>query len=194
MGVRLRLAGVAFATFALVTACGSGGGGENKVASISDPAKPSNQQQAGDDKAGDEQKMRDFTKCMREHGIDMPEPKTGPGGGAMIELHGEPGDEEKMKAADEACKPLLPNGGVPPKLDAAQLDKLREQAKCMREHGVNMPDPDPNNPGIRIEGTGDPEKDKAAFEACMGKDGGISIDGKDSGGDSGPGLSTGGGK
>jgi hypothetical protein len=194
MSVRLRLVGLAFATFALVTACGNGGGTGSKVASISDPAKPSNQQQAGDNK-DDEQKMRDFTKCMRDHGIDMPEPKTGAGGGAMIELNGGPGDEEKMKAADEACKHLLPNGGVPPKLDAAQLDKMREQAKCMREHGVNMPDPDPNNPGMRIEGSGDPEKDKAAFEACMGKDGGMHMETKgDGGGDSGPSTGTGGGK
>lgn len=180
MSVRLRLVGLAVATFALVTACGSGAGNGSKVASISDPAKPSEQQQAGD--KGDEQKMRDFTKCMRDHGVDMPEPKTGPGGGAMIELNGGPGDEAKMKAADEACKHLLPNGGQPPKLDAAQLDKMREQAKCMREHGVNMPDPDPNNPGIRIEGSGDPEKDKKAFEECMGKDGGVTIEQGDSGG------------
>jgi len=125
----------------------------------------------------------------------MPEPKTGPGGGAMIEMHGDAGDEAKVKAADEACKHLLPNGGVPPKLDAAQLDKLRQQATCMREHGVNMPDPDPNNPGIKIEGSGDPEKDKAASEACMGKDGGFSMEQKnDGGGNSGPSTNTGGGK
>ena len=194
MSVRWRLIALTAATFALVSACGNGGGG-NKVASLSDPAKPSDQQQASDKGSGDdEQKMRDFTKCMRDHGVDMPEPKSGPGGGVSIEMNGGPGDEAKMKAADEACKSLLPNGGVPPKLDAAQLDKMREQAKCMREHGVNMPDPDPNNPGIKIEGSGDPEKDKAAFEACMGGDGGVSIQKGEGGDGSGPSNSTGGGK
>jgi hypothetical protein len=192
MRVRWRLIALTAATFALVTACG-GGGGANKVASLSDPPKPSDQQQASDKgSAGDEQKMRDFTKCMREHGVDMPEPKTGPDGGAMIEMHGSPGNEEQMKAADQACKHLLPNGGVPPKLDAKQLDELRAQAKCMREHGVNMPDPDPNNPMMKLEGSGDPEKDKAAFEACAPAGAGFSV--KDGAGGSGPSSNTGGGK
>ena len=192
--VRLRLLGLVVAAFALVTACGAGDGGGNKVASLSDPATPSNQQQAGDGTGGDEQKMREFTKCMREHGVDMPDPKTGPDGGTMIEVHGEPGDEDKVKAADEACKHLLPNGGQPPKLDAAQLDKMREQAKCLREHGVNVPDPDPNNPGFTIQGSGDQDKDKAAFEACMGKDGGFMVQKDEGGPAAGGGTTSGGGK
>jgi hypothetical protein len=191
MSVRWRLIALSAATFALVTACGNGGGG-NKVASLSDPPKPSDQQQASDKGGDSEQQMRDFTKCMREHGVDMPDPKTGPGGGAAISIQGGPGDEEKVKAADEACRHLLPNGGVPPKLDAKQLDEMRKQAKCLREHGVNMPDPDPNNPMIKMEGSGDPEKDKAAFEACGGP-GSVSIQ-KDGGSGNGSFNSNGGGK
>ena len=178
MSVRWRLLALTAATFALVTACGSGGGG-NKVASLSDPAKPSGEQQANDGRS-DEDKVRDFTKCMREHGVDIPEPTSSPQpggaggpGGMSIEIQGNGPDKEKIDAANQACRSLLPNGGKPPKLDAKQLDEMRNMAKCMREHGVNMPDPDPNNPGIIMDdGTGknnvDPEVMKKAADACGG--------------------------
>ena len=197
MSVRMGLVGVALATCALVTACGNGGDGGNKVASISESAKPSDQQQAGDDR-NDEDKMRDFTKCMREHGVDIPEPTAQPkaGGGSTGGGKGSPGiviqgagpDKEKIDKANEACRPLLPNGGQPPKLDAQQLDEMRKMAKCMREHGVNMPDPDPNNPGIMVNPDNaeqvDPEVMKKAAEACGG--GEFKIETKD--GDSGSGT------
>jgi hypothetical protein len=172
--MRWRLVGLAAATFALVSACGSGDPNGSKVASLSDAPTPSEQQQTGNgngspDEAADLDKMRDFAKCMREHGINMADPQSGPdGGGVSLEVH--PGEEDKVKAAQEACKHLMPNGGAPPKLDAQQLDELRKQAQCMREHGVDMADPDPNNPGITIKGSGDEEKDKKAFEECgLGK-------------------------
>jgi hypothetical protein len=188
--MRWRLLALAAATFALVSACGSSPKG-NQVASLSEPARPSDQQQANDGRS-DEDKVRDFTKCMKEHGVDIPEPAGAPGpgggGGISIEIQGGGEDKEKIDAANEACRPLLPNGGEPPKLDAQQLDEMRKMAQCMREHGVNMPDPDPNNPGVMLnEGDGervDPEVMKKAAQACGG--GEFHIEGKDSAGGSGP--------
>ncbi|HET9143323.1 hypothetical protein [Actinophytocola sp.] len=179
MGVRWRLVAVSAAMMALLGACSSGSGGPgNGVASLSDPAQPSNGQQADDGKT-DEDRMREFAGCMREHGIDMEDPKSGPdGGGISIEVNGD--NEGKMKEADEACRHLMPNGGQPPKLDAAQLDKLREQAKCLRDHGLNVKDPDPNNPGIMIEGSGPDQKEfEEAHKACnMEGPGGVFGSGK----------------
>jgi hypothetical protein len=45
---------------------------------------------------------------------------------------------------------------------------MRKQAKCMREHGVDMPDPDPTGKGgMRIGGPGDdPKKFEEAAKAC----------------------------
>ncbi len=198
--MRWRLLALTAATFALVSACGSSPAG-NQVASLSDPAKPSEQQQANDGRS-DEDKVRDFTRCMKEHGVDIPEPTGAPGpggggGGMSIEIHGAGEDKEKIDAANEACRPLLPNGGKPPKLDAQQLDEMRKMAQCMREHGVNMPDPDPNNPGVMIDPDGaekvDPEVMKEAAEACG--NGEFHIESKDGAGGSGPQSgSTGGGK
>jgi hypothetical protein len=179
MGVRWRLVAVSAAMMALLGACASGGDGGNKVASLSDPAQPSNSQQAGDGKT-DEDQMREFAGCMREHGIDMKDPTSGPnGGGISMEVNGDNAD--KMKAADEACRHLLPNGGQPPKLDAAQLDKLRELAKCLREHGLDVKDPDANNPGIQIQGGPDQQKFEEAHKACGMLDGpgSFSVEGGD---------------
>ena len=57
------------------------------------------------------------------------------------------------------------------KLDAEQVERLRQVAKCMRENGVpNYPDPDPDG-GISIDGDklgtgpGEPTFDKAE-QAC----------------------------
>lgn len=170
--MRWRLLALTAATFALVSACGSNPDGNNKVASLSEAATPSDQQQANDGRS-DEDKVRDFTKCMQEHGVDMPEPTGAPrpggsgGGSVSIEIRGAGEDKEKIDAANEACRSLLPNGGKPPKLDAAQLDEMRKMAQCMREHGVNMPDPDPNNPEMNMDVTGlDDKALEKAFEAC----------------------------
>jgi hypothetical protein len=152
----------------LVGACGAGPDPNgDKVASLGEPTNATEQPAA--DNRTDEDKMRDFVRCMRDHGVAVTEaeqvnPGGGSGGGG-IAIEAGPGEEENVKKAHEECAPLLPNGGKPPKLDAAQLDQLREQAKCLRENGLNVPDPDPNNPGIRIEDA-DPEVSEKAFKAC----------------------------
>ncbi|HEU5475448.1 MAG TPA: hypothetical protein VFV67_32795 [Actinophytocola sp.] len=178
MGVRWRLLVLAAATWALVGACASGGDGGNEVASLSGSATPSDQQSADDGKT-DEDKMREFAACMREQGIDVQDPQSGPNGGG-ISMKVDAKDDAKMKAAEEKCRPLLPNGGQPPKLDAAQLDKLRETAKCLREQGLDVPDPDPNDPGIEITGE-DKAKVDAAMKACGGPEGPVRIKVQDGG-------------
>jgi hypothetical protein len=158
---------VGAAVFALA-ACGSNGSGDDGVASLNGDNKASDQKQASDNKP-DEDKMRDFTKCMREHGVDMPEPDA-QGHVMGRSLSADAAEGDKMKKANEACMSLLPNGGKPKPLSPEDLDKQRKTAKCMREHGIDMPDPDPNNPGmVTIGGDADKDKmDKAMKECGMG--------------------------
>jgi hypothetical protein len=86
-----------------------------------------------------------FSKCMREHGIDMPDPqRIGKGG---IKLSGGKGldfNDPKLKAAQSACQKYMQIGGGET-LDPAKRAKLQEAAlnyaRCMRGQGVNMPDP-----------------------------------------------------
>ncbi len=160
---------IAGAVFALVAGCGGGGDGGDEVASISAPPGAGDGKQQADN-VSDEDKMRDFAKCMREHGIDMPDPKTDGDDRATISLGGADGiDEGKMKAADEACRKLLPNGGEMKPPSPEDLDKMRKEAKCMREHGIDMPDPDPAAKGGAIalgDASADPEKFEEAAKTC----------------------------
>lgn len=162
---------IAGAVFVLVAGCGGGGDGGDKVASISSPPAAG----AGDgkqaDNVSDEDKMRNYAKCMREHGIDMPDPKTDGDAQGTISIdagEGRPG-EDKMKTADDACRKLLPNGGEIKPPSPEELDKMRKEAKCMREHGVDFPDPDPGKGGAAIalgDANGDPKKFEEAAKAC----------------------------
>ena len=164
--------------FVLVTGCGGGGDGGNKVASVSSGAPTSEQpkgQQAG---AGvDEDKMREFAKCMRDNGVDMPDPQGGVGVRVQALEEGS-ADMEKMNKAHEACKQHLPNGGAPREMTPEEKDKLRQQAKCMREHGVDWPDPDTATTGngksdTKLPQFDDTEKFKQAMKDCGMGDGGM---------------------
>jgi hypothetical protein len=158
------------AVLALVAGCGGGGDGGDKVASISTPPSAGagdGKQQA--DNVSDEDKMRNFAKCMREHGIDMPDPKTSGGEQGTISIEAGEGrpDDDKMKAASDACRKLLPNGGEIKPPSPEELDKMRKEAKCMREHGIDFPDPDPTGKGAAFSmDAGDPKKFEEAAKAC----------------------------
>lgn len=108
----------------------------------------------------DEDRAHQFEKCMADRGIRFP--KSGE------EAQDFQPDQDALQAAEEACRHLLPNGGQPPPMDPKQLDDLRAQAKCMREHGVDIPDPDPNNPYIAINSDVDQAALQKAAEACQG--------------------------
>ncbi|MEV6603845.1 hypothetical protein [Kutzneria sp. NPDC051319] len=107
--------------------------------------------------------LRKYTKCLRDHGLDVPDPD--PNGG-RIKLAPDNPDDAKGKAAIEACKSLVPDSGPPPTMDADQLDKLHKKVQCMRDHGVHMDDPSPEK-SLQIGGPGDdPAKVSAAAKAC----------------------------
>lgn len=85
-----------------------------------------------------------YAQCMRAHGITkFPDP------GADGTITIQPGvgldpNSEKMKAAAEACKSLVPAGNPPgaKKADPQEQQRYLAFAKCMREHGTTgYPDP-----------------------------------------------------
>ncbi|MBB5785429.1 hypothetical protein [Jiangella mangrovi] len=84
-----------------------------------------------------EQAELDFYECMREHGVDLPDPDPGQPGMQLRLPQGDP----NAQAAAEECRALLPNGGEPPQLDASQLESLRAFTGCMRDNGIDMADP-----------------------------------------------------
>jgi hypothetical protein len=134
----------------ILTAC-SAGAAPSGVASLIDPsASPDGSPAASLDP---EEAMQAFAACMREHGVniqissvsdDETGPVTGTNKGPDTGGPGRAPDKDAFAAADLACKHLLPKGGVNGpggEIDPEFQDKLLDFAKCMREHGVDMPDP-----------------------------------------------------
>src|SRR5262245_27530450 len=114
---------VAVAVLALAAAgggCGRRGDDSSDVASI-DENSAAAPDEATDDKGGgsggpESQEFRDamleYAECMRDHGVDMPDPEFGEGGGFTQivpdgEAGGPDGPSEEFLAADEACQPIL---------------------------------------------------------------------------------------
>ncbi|MEV2266501.1 hypothetical protein [Nonomuraea africana] len=106
-----------------------------------------------------------FAQCMRENGVDMADPDAN--GGIRIESKKGGADKGLMDKAMKACKEHL-DGAIGDK--AAQDPKRRDQmvkfAQCMREHGVDMPDPGADGMMKMTAPKGGEAKVKAAQEAC----------------------------
>ncbi len=94
-----------------------------------------------------------YAECMREHGIDMPAPtyEEGEDGSVSIGIGGGPGgrdeiDKEDFLEAETACRHLMtavmPAGRG--EMSAEVEEKFLQFARCMREHGIDFPDPNPN--------------------------------------------------
>ncbi|MDT0308448.1 hypothetical protein RM780_15975 [Streptomyces sp. DSM 44917] len=79
--------------------------------------------------------------CMRDNGVDMPDPD--PDNPAVVLPQGS-ADDPDVRAAVEACQDILPNGGPGSgePLGDDVMAQLREFTRCMRDNGVDMPDPD----------------------------------------------------
>jgi hypothetical protein len=119
---------LAAASLALA-ACG--GGGDSNAAS-------------GDDRARFREAALDFAECMRRHGVDVPDPSPGSGGGITFAAPAGGVDDPAVQRAQQACNKHLAKVR-PPELSEEQQREFREQAlkhaRCMREHGIDMPDP-----------------------------------------------------
>ncbi|MGV9302089.1 hypothetical protein ACWENQ_25470 [Nonomuraea sp. NPDC004354] len=110
-----------------------------------------------------------FAQCMREHGVDMPDPQDN----GRVEIRLPQGvDPQKAQAATEQCRRHLPDGGEAAKADPRVVEQQRAFAQCMRDNGVErFPDPDASG-GFQIgPGSGlDPDDPKvqAAQQKCAG--------------------------
>jgi hypothetical protein len=137
----------------------AGGGGDHEASASATPGPMS-----------DEERQVKFAQCMRDQGIDMPDPEIDQG---RVRIQIPDGtDPQKARAAREKCKQYLPNGGERPKMNPQQLDQMRRFAQCMRENGIpEFPDPNPDG-GIQIQASPgshmnpDDPTFKAAEEAC----------------------------
>jgi hypothetical protein len=161
---------------------------------VANPFSPSN----ASAKSDAEQLALKFAQCMRAHGVDVSDPDTN--GGVRITA-GRPaiangsapppspdtqapssdgknptvqGPPPEVQAAMEACKQYSPKGGRnsgPP--SQAQIDAATKFAQCMRDHGIQMQDPQVTGDGGMIQSIGgqgvDPNSDQFANaqKACQ---------------------------
>jgi hypothetical protein len=183
------------ALLAGLAACGSSPAGEG-VVSLADPSASPDASAAPSASLDPEDAIIAFERCMKEHGVDVQIAITGgPGGGAVggtesgssLHVGGEapaPGenqpaagapDLEKAKAADAACRHLLPAGGMGDPnatMDPALADQMLAFAKCMRDHGIDFPDPQFEGGGVSIQiggpdGSGGVDPMSEAFQAAQ---------------------------
>lgn len=136
---------------------------ETEIASADGDAKSSAEASPTPTLDREEQALK-YVECMRKNGVDMPDP--GPNGSIQMKM--EKADQAKMEKAQEACRQYAPSKLSGGQMDPKQAERVRAFAQCMRDQGIDMPDPDPNNPGmIKLNGEGqDPEKLEAAQQAC----------------------------
>jgi hypothetical protein len=96
------------------------------------------------EQVSDEDKAREFVGCMREQGIELPDPEPDGNGGFDFGIadSGVNVDDPAFREAIQACQDKLPGGGMA-NLDDPELQaQLREFAQCMRDNGIDFPDPD----------------------------------------------------
>jgi hypothetical protein len=138
-----------------VAACAGGGAKGGGVASLSGSGKATTTTTTTTTPSAADAKQAalSFARCMRQHGIDMPDPKFDANGGMSITAgpNGVGPDDPRFKAAQQACQQYLPNGGNPTKPNPEQQQQALKFARCMRQHGIDMPDPSPNG-GMSVQG------------------------------------------
>ena len=133
---RFILAGVL-----LLASCGGGSGAAVGVASLDETttttAAPA---------VNAELQLLAFAQCMRDQGIDIPDPSMDASGNLEFRPSEgfDPGNTEELIAAAEACRDHLDGVSLGfQDIDlAAAGDVLLEFSRCMRTNGFDLPDPD----------------------------------------------------
>jgi hypothetical protein len=168
LGLAAAAGVLAVALAVVVTAC-AGSGDSDGVASLTDTGQGTTDgsQGSGEGDQDLQEAQLAFASCMREHGVDFPDPVNG-----QFQFRSTPADQSEYEAAQEACQDLLED--AVPILDAEQQAELRDAtlafARCMRKHGIDMPDPtfpEGSGPEMQIPNGAedDPQFDEAR-EAC----------------------------
>ncbi|MEU7583575.1 hypothetical protein AB0B50_39055 [Streptomyces sp. NPDC041068] len=128
MRTRKRSAALAsgFAALALFAGACSGGSGESDKSNSADGGK-----------GAEADKGFKQRECLRKHGLDVAEPKSGQDA-AGITIGGDM-SKEKMEKAMKECG--MGGGSKGGGISQADKDKMLKYAQCMRKNGYNMPDP-----------------------------------------------------
>lgn len=176
------VAGAVLAALALtlaLSACGGEGEADagDEVASLggSDDSSSGSSGGAGKKAADRREGALAFARCMRENGVDHPDPDEN-GMFAITPESDLDTTSETFRRAAEECQKYLGQLGEPPKLSAEERKRMEEQAlalaRCLRGQGIDMPDPDFGSDGggfsLRLPDDFDPDDPdfREAQEKC----------------------------
>jgi hypothetical protein len=175
--VSAPLLGLLLALALAVAACdGDGDDKPSGVASLGGSATPTTSGSnagGGKDPSNDLRQLLAWARCMRQHGINLPDPQLSGDGGIAQQVprgDGKGPNDPKFKAAEQACKQHQPDGGQPGRPSPQEQQEALAFARCMRQHGINISDPKPDGT-VDMRGIGvdrDDPKFKAAERACPG--------------------------
>jgi hypothetical protein len=137
--MRLRLTSLfaAVVVAALLGACGSSGSSSNTAVAT----------------GAQFQARLNLAKCFRAHGINVPDPSSsgGPAGGGRIFRSLRSYPPAQIDAARQACRQYFAQAFPQLNLSPAQRAQFQQQlvkfARCMRSHGIDIPDPQFNGSG-----------------------------------------------
>ena len=122
-----------------------------------------------------EEGVLDFAQCMREEGINFPDPTFDIDGNPQCD-NLEIENEEEFESAFENCEDILRNAlpeqfDLDPEVEAALVDASLEFSQCMRDQGIDFPDPKPGEFGFFAFRDADidftSEAVQNAFEICQ---------------------------
>lgn len=176
--IRLLMSRIALpcAMLFVVAACGSATAGTTSptLPSISDQSTEA-EAAVGDEATTSttaaidpEEAMQQYAACMRENGVDMPDP----GSDGSIMIGGPDTDETSLDAAMAECDPILEDAfgdfEMSPEMEAEQRDMDLAFARCMRENGLEeWADPDSDGGmAITLDPDTDPDTVNAAVNVC----------------------------
>jgi hypothetical protein len=165
---RPALAALALGLALALGACGGSPDGD-RVASLSGGGATTTTNGTGKGSDRDPQQAAlDFARCMREHGVDMPDPEVDDQGRIRVRVGGAGSrpDPRKLEAAQQACGDLMGGGDGDRQIDPAQRDAMVAFARCMRERGIDMPDPTGDGLVVRRDGDSGPDPESEAFKAA----------------------------
>ena len=155
----------------IFSACTIGGEESQGVVSIESTTETT----IVDEETTFEEGVLDFARCMREEGINFPDPTFDIDGNPQFD-NLEIENEEEFESAFENCEDILRNAlpeqfDLDPEVEAALVDASLEFSQCMRDQGIDFPDPKPGEFGFFAFRDADidftSEAVQNAFEICQ---------------------------
>ena len=155
----------------IFTACTIGGEESQGVVTIESTTATT----VVDEETTFEEGVLEFAQCMREEGINFPDPTFDIDGNPQFD-NLEIENEEEFESAFENCEDILRNAlpeqfDLDPEVEAALVDASLEFSQCMRDQGIDFPDPKPGEFGFFAFRDADidfsSEAVQEAFEICQ---------------------------